>query len=142
MDFNPNALNNGMNSDMFELTINDPARALFSENGGINATQAQLFGFVNGASTNPDSHGGAMQPSQMGPQADGGSGIAPLVDPYGGEDRPFKCLVIGCEKAYKNANGLRYHERVRRYGSTSRSIISFDPPIIYFLPCPYLTPPD
>lgn len=29
------------------------------------------------------------------------------------EERPFKCLVIGCDKAYKNTNSLRYHERVR-----------------------------
>ena len=111
MDFNAAAFQNPINTDMLELTINDPARALFSETGGINAAQAQLFGFVNGASTNPNSHGGAMAPTQMGAQSDD-LGVAPTVDPYGGEERPFKCLVVGCEKAYKNANGLRYHERV------------------------------
>ena len=114
MDFNNiNPFNNTANSDFLELTINDPARALFSENGGINAAHAQLFGFVNGANTNPNNQGGAMQPTQL--RSDVGAGIAeaaPAVDPYGGEDRPFKCLVVGCEKAYKNANGLRYHERV------------------------------
>ncbi len=26
-----------------------------------------------------------------------------------GEDKPFKCPVIGCPKAYKNLNGLKYH---------------------------------
>ena len=125
MDFSSAVLNNGMNSDMFELTINDPARALFSENGGINAQQAQLFGFVNGASTNPDSQGGAMQLNPMATQTDGTAGINPPIDPYGGEDRPFRCLVIGCEKAYKNANGLRYHERVR----TPLSRPFSDPPL-------------
>ena len=25
------------------------------------------------------------------------------------EDRPFKCPVIGCDKNYKNQNGLKYH---------------------------------
>ncbi|KAL1920312.1 uncharacterized protein VTP21DRAFT_1458 [Calcarisporiella thermophila] len=25
------------------------------------------------------------------------------------EARPFKCMVEGCDKAYKNANGLKYH---------------------------------
>ena len=109
------AFNNVANTDMFDLTINNPARALFSENGGINAAQAQLFGFVNGASTNPDNHGGAMQPPQMQMQHEGMSGPAPPIDPYGGEERPFKCLVVGCEKAYKNANGLRYHERVSNF---------------------------
>ncbi|ORY54832.1 uncharacterized protein BCR38DRAFT_415168 [Pseudomassariella vexata] len=27
------------------------------------------------------------------------------------EDKPFKCPVIGCEKAYKNQNGLKYHKQ-------------------------------
>ncbi|KAJ3065156.1 hypothetical protein HDU98_011456 [Podochytrium sp. JEL0797] len=27
------------------------------------------------------------------------------------EERPFKCQMEGCEKDYKNANGLRYHMR-------------------------------
>ncbi|EWC48665.1 hypothetical protein DRE_01887 [Drechslerella stenobrocha 248] len=26
------------------------------------------------------------------------------------EDKPYKCPVIGCEKAYKNQNGLKYHK--------------------------------
>ena len=26
------------------------------------------------------------------------------------EHRPFKCPVIGCEKTYKNQNGLKYHK--------------------------------
>jgi len=26
----------------------------------------------------------------------------------GEEHKPFKCPVIGCEKAYKNQNGLKY----------------------------------
>ena len=112
MDFNGiNAFNNTANNDFLELTINDPARALFSQDGAINAAQAQLFGFVSGANTNPDNQGGAMQPAQMRNQA-ASTAEPPPVDPYGGEDRPFKCLVVGCEKAYKNANGLRYHERV------------------------------
>ncbi|ORX44110.1 hypothetical protein DM01DRAFT_1329344 [Hesseltinella vesiculosa] len=25
-------------------------------------------------------------------------------------DKPYKCLVDGCDKAYKNANGLKYHK--------------------------------
>ncbi|GMM38779.1 zinc-coordinating transcription factor [Saccharomycopsis crataegensis] len=27
-----------------------------------------------------------------------------------GENRPFKCPVIGCDKTYKNQNGLKYHK--------------------------------
>ncbi|KAK9494554.1 hypothetical protein V1508DRAFT_412753 [Lipomyces doorenjongii] len=28
-----------------------------------------------------------------------------------GDDKPYKCPVIGCEKAYKNQNGLKYHRQ-------------------------------
>ncbi|KAK9470683.1 uncharacterized protein V1510DRAFT_369707 [Dipodascopsis tothii] len=28
-----------------------------------------------------------------------------------GDDKPFKCPVIGCDKAYKNQNGLKYHRQ-------------------------------
>jgi transcription factor SFP1 len=28
----------------------------------------------------------------------------------GEEHKPFRCPVIGCEKAYKNQNGLKYHK--------------------------------
>jgi hypothetical protein len=31
------------------------------------------------------------------------------------EERPYKCQVPGCEKSYKNANGLKYHRRVCFY---------------------------
>jgi len=38
--------------------------------------------------------------------------------PAGGvEDKPFKCPVVGCEKAYKNQNGLKYH---RSHGHTNQ----------------------
>lgn len=30
----------------------------------------------------------------------------------GDEPKPFKCPVVGCEKAYKNQNGLKYHKQV------------------------------
>ncbi|KAI8137192.1 hypothetical protein BJV82DRAFT_636498 [Fennellomyces sp. T-0311] len=36
------------------------------------------------------------------------------IDPYGcyddAHERPYKCQVDGCDKAYKNANGLKYHK--------------------------------
>jgi transcription factor SFP1 len=31
------------------------------------------------------------------------------------EHKPFKCPVIGCEKAYKNQNGLKYVFRTREF---------------------------
>ncbi|KAI9351149.1 hypothetical protein DFJ73DRAFT_760217 [Zopfochytrium polystomum] len=32
-------------------------------------------------------------------------------DPSNADDRPFKCRVNGCSKAYKNPGGLKYHMR-------------------------------
>lgn len=112
---------NGNGSDMIDLCINDPARALFSDAGRIDPSQAMHFGFVNGAATNPDDPNGAMSSPHL--------AAARAMLP-GEEDRPFKCKVIGCEKAYKNANGLRYHEKhghsgqqLRKNGDGSLSIV-------------------
>ncbi|KAK3079647.1 Transcriptional regulator of ribosomal biogenesis proteins [Coniosporium uncinatum] len=35
------------------------------------------------------------------------------MTPFGLEQeiKPFRCPVIGCEKAYKNQNGLKYHKQ-------------------------------
>ncbi|CAO0797989.1 unnamed protein product [Mucor circinelloides] len=27
-----------------------------------------------------------------------------------GQDKPYKCPIEGCDKAYKNPNGLKYHQ--------------------------------
>ncbi|GMG34875.1 unnamed protein product [Ambrosiozyma monospora] len=35
------------------------------------------------------------------------------------ENRPFKCPVIGCEKNYKNQNGLKYH---RAHGHQNQTL--------------------
>jgi transcription factor SFP1 len=36
-----------------------------------------------------------------------------------GEHKPFKCPVIGCEKTYKNQNGLKYH---RMHGHQNQTL--------------------
>ena len=87
---------------MIQLCINEPAKALFTEQGGINPQQFPHFGFMDGT-TNPEEYATAIQDQQI---------AANREYLFGEEDRPFKCPVIGCEKAYKNANGLRYHEKV------------------------------
>lgn len=91
-------------NDMRDLCINDPAKALYTEQGAIDTQQFPNFSFINGAATNTDDPTAALQAHHM---AANGRGQV-----LGEEDRPFKCPVIGCEKAYKNANGLRYHEKV------------------------------
>lgn len=39
------------------------------------------------------------------------NGLAGVGGFVGEEIKPFKCPVIGCEKAYKNQNGLKYHKQ-------------------------------
>lgn len=99
-DFGSMDFNHG--NDMLDLCIDDPAKALFSEQGGINAQQFPHFSFLNGTSSMRDDATRRLQAAQL---------LGKNKGP-GEEERPFKCPVIGCEKAYKNANGLRYHEKV------------------------------
>lgn len=91
-------------TDMLDLCISEPAKALYSENGGFNTQQFPHFNFTqNTVVSNGDENARKLQAYRLA----SGMGKQP-----GDEERPFKCPVIGCEKAYKNANGLRYHEKV------------------------------
>ena len=100
--------------DMLELCIDEPAKRLFTLNGGnfIDPSHSQR---PTAASSN----------SQLGDaQYSENSEIARTIreeqkragvpDPSveGGVRKPFHCPVIGCEKAYKNHNGLKYHKQV------------------------------
>ena len=42
----------------------------------------------------------------------------------GEEAKPFRCPVVGCEKAYKNQNGLKYHKTVRLDRARSRACLA------------------
>ncbi|KAI1204826.1 uncharacterized protein F4807DRAFT_454416 [Annulohypoxylon truncatum] len=98
---------NGTN--LSEFFINDPAKSLYSPGGGPanqRALQQQMAQFGLDASqfgniTDPN-HLAALQRAIANP----GSLVMPPE-----EDKPFKCPVIGCEKAYKNQNGLKYHKQ-------------------------------
>lgn len=78
----------GTPNQVSQATIDDPAKRLFAKQGfgGMRSP-----GFISQMGT-PSVNG-----SQMG-QPD--------------ETKPFRCPVIGCEKAYKNQNGLKYHKQV------------------------------
>lgn len=88
---------NGNNESNF--CINDPGKHLFSPNGafpqGNRSIQAQLaqLGLTQGQFTDPEANKALMQRLQS------------MMMPE--EHKPFKCPVIGCEKAYKNQNGLK-----------------------------------
>lgn len=82
-------------------TIDDPAKRLLSKQGYGNK------GTPNTALMNSNNSELAkrLRESQL---LNGLAGVGGFV---GEEIKPFKCPVIGCEKAYKNQNGLKYHKQ-------------------------------
>lgn len=95
-----NSNGNGLNFG----TIDNPAKQLYSPGGGNMMTQQQQNLHNQFAQFGID-------PSQLPPGTDPVSllqQLAPLAMQE--EHKPFKCPVIGCEKAYKNQNGLKYHK--------------------------------
>ncbi|CAN8100905.1 unnamed protein product [Discula destructiva] len=96
---------NGTNNMNNFGTISDPGKQLFSPGGGNNMMTPeqqnvqqllQQFGVdLNNVPPGTDLQGLLQQLSPLAIQE---------------EHKPFKCPVIGCEKAYKNQNGLKYHK--------------------------------
>ncbi|KAF4592001.1 C2H2 transcription factor (Sfp1) [Ophiocordyceps camponoti-floridani] len=82
--------------------INDPGKHLFSPGNaappGNRTIQQQLaaLGLQQGHYADPEANKALLQRLQS------------MMMPE--EHKPFKCPVIGCEKAYKNQNGLKYHK--------------------------------
>jgi hypothetical protein len=96
----------GLENNLGDMTIDDPAKRLFSKQGGMNNNQLQ-FGMKSG----PMSMDGDLAKRLREQQLVGGLG-GPIVGFPEPEQKPFKCPVIGCEKSYKNQNGLKYHKQV------------------------------
>ena len=80
-------------------TIDDPAKRLLSKAGYGNK------GFPASALANNSEIAKRVRENQL---LNGLAGVGGFV---GEEIKPFKCPVIGCEKAYKNQNGLKYHKQ-------------------------------
>lgn len=86
-------------------TISDPGKQLFSPGGGGNLLT-------------PEQQNVQQQFAQFGidvamlPPGTDLQGLLQQLSPLAiqEEHKPFKCPVIGCEKAYKNQNGLKYHK--------------------------------
>ncbi|OBT80019.1 hypothetical protein VF21_01062 [Pseudogymnoascus sp. 05NY08] len=117
MNMNTNNMNfpYGFGNDLgLELCIDEPAKRLFSPNGGFGnqkALQQQFaqFGLGNGQFANNDDLVRRLRQQQMMQMQGFGNASAAMM--MGGEEhKPFRCPVIGCEKAYKNQNGLKYHK--------------------------------
>ena len=88
--------------------IDEPEKRLFSP-GGLSDTRVNNQNRLGGAQYGPNSEIALrIREQQL------AVGLADTVDGLNGEEpKPFRCPVIGCEKAYKNQNGLKYHKGVR-----------------------------
>ncbi|AEO70260.1 uncharacterized protein THITE_2121456 [Thermothielavioides terrestris NRRL 8126] len=97
-------------------TIDDPAKRLFSPGGASQMTsQQRALDQQVQLQQQLQQHLQAMNLdlSQFPPGTDPAlilQQMAALMMPPAEEHKPFRCPVIGCEKAYKNQNGLKYHK--------------------------------
>jgi transcription factor SFP1 len=108
-EFDFNSIGFGLSNNMNDMTIDDPAKRLFSKAGGL--TPQQLAYAMKNTTLALD---GEAQKKLREQQLVGGLGgpVIGLNNFPEQENKPFKCPVIGCEKAYKNQNGLKYHKQV------------------------------
>ena len=106
MGYKGYGLDNENGNDMLGLYIDDPAKRLYTQDGG--ATQPYAHFRLGNAQYGPNSEiARRIREQQMkAGLSDTTSGL------HGEEPKPFRCPVIGCEKAYKNQNGLKYHKSV------------------------------
>ena len=93
-------------SNFDDMTIDEPAKRLFSKQNGLNQQQLQ-YAVKNGQIPMDSEFAKRMREQQL------VSGVGgPVIGFPEPEVKPFRCPVIGCEKAYKNQNGLKYHKQV------------------------------
>ena len=95
-------------------TIDDPAKRLFSPGGTTQMTsqqraldqqlqmQQQLQQHLQAMNLDLSQFPAGTDPALILQQ------MTALMMPPAEEHKPFRCPVIGCEKAYKNQNGLKY----------------------------------
>lgn len=97
----------GNGHDMLDLCIDEPAKRLFQYNGGQKSVKQN-------PSASQLGDGQYSENSELARTIREQQRIAGVPDPQteGGVPKPFHCPVIGCEKAYKNQNGLKYHKAV------------------------------
>lgn len=104
----------GNGNDMLDLCIDEPAKRLFSATGVYTGNKSNNNSRMSNAarlgdaqySENSELAKTIREQQRLAGVPEGGSG------PNDGVAKPFHCPVIGCEKAYKNQNGLKYHKAV------------------------------
>lgn len=89
-------------------TIDQPGKRLFSKQGAGLSQQQLQAAFNNYKLGNTDQSELAKRIREQ--QLLNGANVPQF--PFPEEVKPFRCPVIGCEKAYKNQNGLKYHKQV------------------------------
>ncbi|KAF1954646.1 hypothetical protein CC80DRAFT_417349 [Byssothecium circinans] len=105
MSFGNTAFGAGMAG--FDGTIDQPGKRLFSKQGGGLSQQQLQAALKNYQLGNGDQSDLAKRLQQQ--QLMNGANVPQF--PFPEEVKPFRCPVIGCEKAYKNQNGLKYHKQ-------------------------------
>lgn len=106
MNFPQTNFNAGMPG--FDGTIDQPGKRLFSKQGAGLSQQQLQAAFKNYQLSNGDQSDFAKRLREQ--QLMNGANVPQF--PFPEEVKPFRCPVIGCEKAYKNQNGLKYHKQV------------------------------
>lgn len=107
MNMNFSNGNAGMNGFDNNGTIDQPGKRLFSKQGaGLSQAQLQaaLKGYQLGGNDQSELARRLREQSLL-------NGASIPQFPFPEEVKPFRCPVIGCEKAYKNQNGLKYHKQ-------------------------------
>lgn len=113
----------GNGNEMLDLCIDEPAKRLFTANGGFSTpvspsqSQAQPVQQQRPPTSSAVQLGDGQysENSELARTIREQQKLAGVPDPSAdGIPKPFHCPVIGCEKAYKNQNGLKYHKSVSR----------------------------
>lgn len=100
----------GSGNEMLDLCIDDPAKRLFSLDAGLKSQQ-------RAPSSSRLGDGQYAEDSELARTIRETQRMAGVPDTQteGAVPKPFHCPVIGCEKAYKNQNGLKYHKSVSAF---------------------------
>lgn len=96
----------GNSNDMIDLCIDEPAKRLFQQNQGSSSQQA-IHQRLGAGQYGPNSEIAKRIREQQVKAGlpDTMSNLLPNEEP-----KPYRCPVIGCDKSYRNANGLKYHK--------------------------------
>lgn len=106
----------GANDLGIDLCIDEPAKRLYSPNGAFSNQRAMQQQFAQFNLGQGQGHGQydqnsdfmrAYRQQQQLMAMNGMGNPAAAMMMAAEEHKPFKCPVVGCEKAYKNQNGLK-----------------------------------